>query len=156
MKVSIIVAMAKNRVIGQDEKIPWKIPGEQIRFKELTLGKTILMGRKTYESIGSQLPNRRTIVISRTLESNSNLEVAKSVKDAMDLCINEEEIFIAGGGQIYSEAIKLADKLYITVLDEDVDGNIFFPEVELSRYEKTYENHVDAIIPYTYFTYVKI
>jgi dihydrofolate reductase len=157
MIVSIVVAIAKNDVIGRGEDIPWKIPGEQIRFKELTWNKTILMGRKTYESIGKALPNRRNIVISRrdglTL---SDAIVVKTLEEAFSLFQKEEELFVIGGGQIYEKTLPLAHKLYLTVLDEEISGDIYFPKFDWDRYEKTFEQRVDtASIPYTYYTLEK-
>lgn len=156
MNISIIVAVAENNIIGFDELIPWKIPGEQVRFKELTIGKTIVMGRKTYESIGKLLSNRQTIIVTRNNNYVApNCIIVNSVKEALEISKGEEEVFIAGGGEIYKETINLASKIYLTNVHKLVEGNIFFPVINFEKYEKTYEKYVDGKIPYTYLTYIK-
>lgn len=154
MKISMIAAASTNRVIGRDELIPWEIPGEQKRFKELTLGQTVIMGRKTYESIGKPLPGRRTVIISRTQNiSAENCMTVKSLREAYALLKDEAEIFIAGGGEIYKEALPLADKLYLTVVEQEIEGNIYFPVFDKEAFHLTYEQKMEGTIPYTYYTY---
>ncbi|MEK4512010.1 dihydrofolate reductase [Paenibacillus anaericanus] len=154
MIISLIAAISKNKVIGMDEVIPWSIPGEQIRFKDLTLGKSIIMGRKTYESIGKPLPNRRTIIVSRNPELLvDNCLTVRSLDEAFRLLKEEEEIFIAGGGEIYKEALPQANKIYLTVIDKEIEGNIYFPEFNKEDYITTYEKRNDGEMPYTYYTY---
>jgi dihydrofolate reductase/dihydrofolate reductase (trimethoprim resistance protein) len=152
--ISLIVAVAKNNVIGNNGAIPWKIKGEQKRFKELTTGKTIIMGRKSFEEIGKPLPNRKTILISNTQHIEvENCVTVKSLLEAFALSKYESEIFVAGGGQVYKEAFPYADRIYITVIDKMVDGNVYFPEICEDDFIKTYEERIDGEIPYTYFTY---
>nr|WP_235857443.1 dihydrofolate reductase [Paenibacillus albiflavus] len=154
MIISIIVAISINRVIGMDEVIPWKIRGEQKRFKDLTLGNSIIMGRKTYESIGKPLPNRKTIIITRNQELIiDNCKTVRSLEEAYRLLKDEEEVFIAGGGEVYKEALPHADKIYLTVIDQHIEGNIFFPEFNEDDFNITYQEKVQAEIPYTYFTF---
>lgn len=154
MIVSIIAAVSKNNVIGMDENIPWKIPGEQLRFKHLTLGKSIIMGRKTYESIGSPLPGRKTIVISRSQDiKDKQCITVKSLEEAFHLLKDEHEIFIAGGGQIYAEALPYSHKIYLTIIDDHIDGNIFFPEIDREKFNITFQERIEASIPYTYYTF---
>ncbi|MBE1441432.1 dihydrofolate reductase [Paenibacillus sp. OAS669] len=156
MIVSLIAAMAKNRVIGRDADIPWHIPGEQKRFKELTMGKTMIMGRLTYESIGKPLPGRNTIVISKSKHIElDRCTTVSSLQDALGLVRDQDEVFVVGGGQIYAEAMPLADTIYLTVLDEEVPGNIYFPPFDPDDFIVTYEQHVDASIPYTNYTLVR-
>ncbi len=157
MILSLIAAMAKNRVIGSDADIPWNIPGEQKRFKDLTLGKTIIMGRVTYESIGKPLPGRNTIVISKTKQIElDHCTTVSSLEEALRLVQLEEEVLVAGGGQIYAEAMPLADKIYLTVVDAEIAGNIYFPPFDPEHFNITYDQHVDdASIPYTYYTFEK-
>ena len=135
--ISIIVAMAKNRVIGKDNDMPWgRLPIDLRHFKLVTEGNPIIMGRKTYESIGRPLPNRRNIVLSRQDIEIEGCEVVSSLKDAISLLINEKEIFIIGGGHLYKEALTIADKLFLTHIDAEFDGDTFFPEYEhLDFYE---------------------
>src|SRR5574344_520858 len=108
--ISLIVAVSKNNVIGNNGVIPWKIKGEQKRFKELTTGKTIIMGRKSFEEIGKPLPNRKTILISNTQHIElENCVTVNSLLEAFALSKNESEVFVAGGGQVYKEAFPYAD-----------------------------------------------
>lgn len=152
--ISLIVAVAKNNVIGNNGIIPWKIKGEQKRFKELTIGKTIIMGRKSFEEIGRPLSNRKTILISNTQRIESeNCITVKSLFEALDLAQDEDEVFVAGGGQVYKEAFPYADRIYITVIDKIIEGNVYFPEISDNDFVKKYEERIDGEIPYTYYTY---
>lgn len=155
--VSLIVAISKNNVIGNNGIMPWKIKGEQKRFKELTTGKTIIVGRKSFQEIGKPLPNRKTIIISTTENIvTDNCTTVKSLVEAFNLAKDEEEIFIAGGGQVYKEALPYADKIYITIIDKIVEGNVYFPEINKEDFIKTYEERIDGEIPYTYYTYERV
>jgi dihydrofolate reductase (trimethoprim resistance protein) len=155
--VSLIVAISKNNVIGNNGIMPWKIKGEQKRFKELTTGKTIIVGRKSFQEIGKPLPNRKTIIISTTENIVAdNCTTVKSLLEAFNLAKDEEEIFIAGGGQVYKEALPYADKIYITIIDKIVEGNVYFPEINKEDFIKTYEERIDGEIPYTYYTYERV
>lgn len=152
--ISIIVAVAKNYVIGSNGIIPWRVKGEQKRFKELTTGKTIIMGRKSFEEIGKPLLNRRTILISKTRNiTQENCVTVKSLTEAFDLVQGENEVFVAGGGQIYREALPYTDRIYITVIDKVIEGDIYFPKIREEDFVKTYEEHTDGEIPFTYYTY---
>jgi len=154
---SLIVAISKNNVIGNNGIMPWKIKGEQKRFKELTTGKTIIVGRKSFQEIGKPLPNRKTIIISTTENIvTDNCTTVKSLLEAFNLAKDEEEIFIAGGGQVYKEALPYADKIYITIIDKIVEGNVYFPEINKEDFIKTYEERIDGEIPYTYYTYERV
>ena len=153
--ISIIVAYSKNRVIGYKGKMPWKIKGEQLWFKELTLNHTVIMGRKTYESIGKPLENRLNIIVSSTLFfDEENLKTARSLNEAISLA-NSEEVFIIGGQQLYEEAITIADTLYITEIDIEVEGDTYFPEFDENNYVKTLIKEVDGEIRYRYKKYQK-
>lgn len=130
-RVSLIVAMAKNRVIGINNTLPWRLPADLKHFKALTMGHHMIMGRKTYESIGKQLPGRTTVVVSR--DRNLKIEgciVAHSLPEAIKTCANASHIFVIGGAEIYAQAINLADTLYITEIQKDVAGDAVFPELE--------------------------
>ena len=127
MIISLIAAISSNYVIGKDKDIPWKIPGEQVRFKDLTMGKSVIMGRKTFESIGQPLPNRKTIIISKSKDINyNNCLTVESLERAFNLLQQEDEIFIAGGGEIYKESLPFADRIYLTIIEKEYEGNIFF------------------------------
>jgi dihydrofolate reductase len=130
--ISLIVAMDKNRLIGGKNKLLWNIPGELKRFREITSGHPIIMGRKTHESIGRVLPNRTNIIITRDVNYQvDEALVVHSLKEALTKAESEpggEEIFVIGGGQIYSEALPLVDRLYITVIDHEYEGDTYFPD----------------------------
>jgi dihydrofolate reductase len=130
MRISLIVAMSQNRVIGRGGSIPWKIPGEQKLFKRITLGHSLIMGRKTHEDIGRPLPERLNIVVSRRKDYGATgCLVADSLAAALDLCpAGETEAFVIGGGQLYREALPLADRIYLTLIPAAVPGDTFFPE----------------------------
>jgi dihydrofolate reductase len=126
--ISIIVATSKNRVIGNNKSLIWKLPADLKRFKQITTGNTIVMGRKTYESIGKPLPNRRNIIITRdTNYLVDNCEIVNSLEEALMLCNND--CFIIGGGEIYKQSIDIADKIYLTLVQEDFEGDTYFPEI---------------------------
>lgn len=130
--------MSKNGVIGNNNSLIWNLPNDLKRFKQLTTGNPVVMGRKTYESIGRPLPNRRNIIITRSKNfSIEKCEIVNSLSDALLLCNND--CFIIGGGQIYKESISAADKLYITLIDEHFEGDTFFPEIDKSWVEVSRE-----------------
>ncbi|WP_455031901.1 dihydrofolate reductase [Oribacterium sp.] len=135
--ISIIVAVAKDGAIGKGGKMPWRIPGEQQQFKELTTGHVVIMGRRSYEEIGHPLPNRKNIVVSKTkVFSGENLITAKSLEEALSLA-GEEEIFIAGGAALFQKALPLADRIYITYVDLEVtDADRFFPDFPEEEYHR--------------------
>lgn len=154
--VGLIVAMTKNRVIGLEGRIPWKIKGEQRRFRELTTGNTVIMGRRSYEEIGKPLPNRDTIVISRTSRYEGELlKTASSLKEAISM-VNKGDIYVSGGGKLYEEALSIVDKIYITVIDMEIDGDTFFPEFNKQEFKLVDEESYDAEVPFTYYTYERI
>jgi len=124
--INIIVAHSLNNVIGKDNKLIWKQSDDLKRFKELTTGKTVVMGRKTYDSIGKPLPNRRNIVITRQNIEISGCEVVHSLEEAIKL---DSEIFILGGGEIYQKSIILADRIFLTKIHAEIEGDTYFPEI---------------------------
>lgn len=159
-KLSIIAAMDTNRVIGFNNDIPWHIPHDLKRFKRLTSGHTIIMGRKTFESLGKPLPKRRNIVItSRSDYKAPGIEVVKSVEDAIRIADRKEENFVAGGANIYEQFLPYADKLYLTHIKGEFKGDTYFPRIDYSQWEVVEEEkHVtedDKQIEFTYKTYVR-
>ncbi|MBQ9987164.1 MAG: dihydrofolate reductase [Erysipelotrichales bacterium] len=150
--IALIVAMSKNRVIGNNGTIPWNIPGELTRFKELTTNNVVIMGRRTYEDIGRPLPNRENIIVSTTHTYEAeNCRTARSLQEAIELA-GEQEIYIGGGARLYEEAIPLVDKMYITEVDLEVEGDTFFPCFD----ESLFIREVEAVYPeYTYVTYTR-
>lgn len=142
LRLSILVAMAKNRVIGRNNQLPWHLPADLKHFKFLTMGQTIVMGRKTYESIGKPLPGRANIVITRqTGYEIPGAIVVNSIEDALLVCeetstINSEN-FIIGGEKLYQQTIKICQRMYITEIQSNFDGDVFFPEFDPSDWEET-------------------
>ncbi|MDN3549030.1 dihydrofolate reductase [Mucilaginibacter aquaedulcis] len=137
MTVSIIVAIAKNNAIGKNNKLLWHLPKDLKHFKDVTTGHTVIMGRKTYDSVGKPLPKRRNIIITRQAISIEGCEVVSSVEAALALCANEEEVFIVGGAEIYKQALPLTDRIYLTIIDHDFDGDTFFPELNDQDWKET-------------------
>ncbi|WP_371186596.1 type 3 dihydrofolate reductase [Thalassotalea maritima] len=127
--LSMIVAHAHNRVIGKDNDMPWHMPADLKYFKQTTMKKPVIMGRKTFESIGFPLPGRRNIVISRDAQYHAEgIETVASVDAALALVQDVEEVMVIGGGSIYQHCLPAADRLYITEIDLDTDGDTFFPD----------------------------
>lgn len=127
--VNIIVAMSKNRVIGDSNALIWHLPEDLKRFRNLTTGNAIVMGRKTYESIGRPLPNRRSIVITRDRDYLAEgCEVVNSLEEA--LLLSNSDCFIIGGGEIYRQAMDIADRIYLTLIDKEFEGDTSFPEIK--------------------------
>jgi dihydrofolate reductase len=128
VRVALIAAVARNGVIGAENRLPWKLPEDLRRFRELTTGKPVIMGRKTWESIGRPLPGRRNLVITRRRDFvAAGAECFGSLSEALAVC--EGECFVIGGGEIYAQAMPLADRLYLTRLERDVEGDAYFPPV---------------------------
>ena len=154
--ISIIVAVAKGGAIGKEGKIPWKIPGEQRQFKELTTGHVVIMGRTSYEEIGHPLPKRTNIVVSKTkVFSGENLYTVKSLQEAIERA-GQEEIFIAGGAEIFQEALPLADKIYMTYVDMEVpDADRFFPDFPEEEYNREEIEKVGGETSYLRVLYTK-
>jgi len=134
--LSMIVAHADNRVIGKDNDMPWHLPADLAYFKRTTLGKPIIMGRKTYESIGRPLPGRKNIVISRDEGYRAEgVEVVGSVEAALALVSDVEEVMVIGGGAIYKHCLPAAQRLYITHIDANIVGDTYFPEYDLNEWQ---------------------
>ncbi|MEG2018162.1 MAG: dihydrofolate reductase [Clostridium sp.] len=153
--ISLIVAYGNNKVIGNLGKMPWDIKGELKRFKELTTGNVVIMGRRTYEYIGRPLPDRMNIVISNTKEYNEvNVKTAKSLEEAIRMAGNKD-IYISGGSRVYEEALPMVEKMYITEVDITVDGDTYFPKFDESKFIKEINEKVAGEIPYVYVTYTR-
>lgn len=140
MKISLVVAMSENRVIGVENRLPWNIPEDLKRFKKITSGHPILMGRKTFESIGRPLPNRTNIVITRNKDYRAEgVATCFSLTDALawaQKAPGAEEVFIIGGGEIFREALPLAHRIYLTEVKWPFDGDAFFPEFDETEYKE--------------------
>ena len=151
MRLSIIVAASQNNVIGNDGGMPWRLSNDLQRFKKLSLGKPIIMGRKTFDSIGKPLPGRTNIVVTRDKEWQSPGAVnVQSLDRAIELAgeiassTGEEEIFVIGGGEIYRQALDSADRIYLTRVQADIEGDTDFPELQGEDWRPSHEEHVPA------------
>jgi dihydrofolate reductase len=137
-RISIIVAMARNRVIGMNGKIPWHLPNDLRFFKRLTMGHPIIMGRKTFESIGSLLPGRTTVVVTRRPDyAVPGAIVAHTLEAAITACANDAEVFVIGGAEIYRAALPLADRIYLTTVDAEPAGDTWMPEFDGSAWRES-------------------
>lgn len=161
--LSIVVAKAKNNIIGKDNKLVWHLPADLKHFKELTTGHKIIMGRKTFESLGRVLPNRKHIIFSQNPDfkvKDENVEVVHSLLQIQELIEGEEEAFVIGGAMIYNFLMPYVKKMYVTQIDQEFDGDAFFPVIsentwkEISREKgtKNEENNLD----YEFVTYERI
>jgi dihydrofolate reductase len=145
-ELSVIAAIARNGTIGRDNALPWRLPEDLKRFKALTMGHHIIMGRKTYESLGRLLPGRTTVIVSRNHDyAVSGAIVANSLRQALQACGGDKEIFVIGGAQLYQEALPMAGRLYLTEIDEDFNGDVHFPKIDSSAWrERSRETHLSA------------
>ncbi len=168
MILSLIAGIGKNGELGKDNKLLWTLPTDMKFFRETTSGHPIIMGRKTFESIGRPLPKRRNIVITRDTSYGQDLpaqtggiEVVHSIEEALALFANtDEEVFCIGGAEIYNLSFNLADKLYITEVDQEFEADAFFPRIHSETWQEISRDHHDAdaehMAAYTFVTYVRI
>jgi len=151
--INLIVAMANNRVIGLNNQMPWHLPADLQHFKATTMSHPIVMGRKTFESIGRPLPGRRNLVISRNPDLKiEGVEVYNSIESALDACSEASDIMIIGGSNLYSQTLQHADRLFLTFIDLDTDGDAHFPDwTHMSWQETSRDAHqADEKNPYNY------
>ncbi len=152
MKLYHVVAMANHRVIGKDNKLPWHFSADLKHFKQLTTGSTVIMGRKTFESIGKPLPNRQNFVISRTRAGhNDNLHFFSSIEEALHQ-VATEKAFIIGGSNLYGQTVSIVEGIYLTRIEADFEGDAFYPEIPKGFIQKSknrlQENPVIEVIEY--------
>lgn len=154
--ISLIVAHDENLVIGHQNKMPWHLLGELQYFKKMTMGKPMIMGRKTFESIGKALPGRRNIVITRNKDYVAEgIEVVTSLQSALDLVKGAEEVMIIGGAQIFNDAMQVADRLYITKIHASFEGDTYFPGYDDWHIVSQQEPAEDSGVSFTYYIYEK-
>jgi len=161
MRISIIVALADNRVIGSKNQLPWKLSSDLKHFKEVTMSKPIIMGRKTYESIGRPLPGRKNIVLTTIKHfAIPGCEVVNNFDDALTAAGDADEVFVIGGATIYNEALPHADKLFMTHIHAEVEGDTFFPDWDKTQWrEVSREDHKadeKNEHPYTFAIYERL
>ena len=157
-KVTLIAAIDQNRVLGKDNQLIWHLPEDLKRFKRLTTGHAIIMGRKTFESLPKALPNRHNIVVTRNQNySKEGITVCHSVKDALECAKDDEQPFVIGGGQIYEQAIGLADVIELTKIHAQFEGDVFFPEIDLKKWSVEEEERMShPNFEYSFITYINI
>ena len=153
MKISLIVAMATNRAIGLNNEMPWHLSADLKKFKQITMGAPILMGRKTYESIGRLLPGRTNIIISRNSDyQQDGCLVFNSIEQAVASCQKYDEIFVIGGATFYEAMIELADKLYLTEINKEFEADTFFPVINRAEWKEVAREDIlnDSTVDFSY------
>jgi dihydrofolate reductase len=144
-ELSLIVAMDENRLIGSNNDLPWQMPADLAYFKRTTMGKPIIMGRKTFASIGRPLPGRRNIVITRDSDfSAAGCEIANGIDAALSMCSDMEEVMLIGGASLYQQTIDQATQLYITLIHHSFEGDTWFPEFDLREWKQESREDHDA------------
>jgi dihydrofolate reductase len=162
MKISLIVAMASNRVIGIDNQLPWHLSADLKRFRQITMGSPIVMGRKTYESIGRPLPGRTNVIISRDpAYKQEGCLVFNDIETAIGSCCQKfREIFVIGGSELYRSVLPMADALYVTLIHKEFSGDVFFPEIDARQWAEAAREDIDddpdADFSYSFIKYKKI
>jgi dihydrofolate reductase len=156
MIVTIVVAISENNAIGKNNQLLWYLPADLKHFKNITTGHTVIMGRKTYDSVGKPLPNRRNIIITHQDITIEGCEVVKSITDALALSTAEEEVFIIGGAEIYRQSIHLTNRIYLTTVRQSFDADAFFPKIDYREWKETArEDHQPDEknkLPYSFIT----
>jgi len=156
MNTYIVVAIASNNAIGKNNRLLWHLPNDLKHFKEITTGHTVIMGRKTYDSVGKPLPKRRNIVITRQAITIPGCEVAGSLQQAIELGRNDGDVYIIGGAEIYKQAMPLTDIIYLTIVHQAFEADTFFPEINPNEWlETSREDHQPDEknpLPYSFIT----
>ena len=157
-KVTLIAAIDENSVLGKDNQLIWHLPEDLKRFKRLTTGHAIIMGRKTFESLPKALPNRHNIVVTRNQNySKEGVTVCHSLEAAIECAKNDDQPFVIGGGQVYEQAIELADVIELTKIHAQFGGDVFFPEIDLKKWSVEKEEHMShPDFEYSFITYTNI
>lgn len=158
MKISLIVAMSSNRVIGLENRLPWHLSADLKKFKQLTMGHAILMGRLTFESIGRPLPGRTNIIISRNPGyQQPGCFVYNDIATALDSCKNETELFVIGGESLYQQFLPHADYIYITSIHQHFEGDTYFPELQVEQWRESSREDIDTdcSVPFRY-SFIKL
>jgi dihydrofolate reductase len=151
MILSLIAAMAENRIIGQNGAVPWDLPDDRFRFRSLTMGHPVIMGRRTFEAIGHPLPGRKNIILTRqTRYRAEGCDVVHDLRSALEACEGSTEVFIIGGAEIYRESLPFAERIYLTIVHAEVAGDAFFPIMPSGEFKKTELGTVGGDLPCTY------
>ena len=153
----IIVAISQNGVIGRDGRLPWHLPSDLKHFKKTTMNYPIIMGRKTFESIGRPLPGRKNIVLSRNSAlSLPGCAVVHSIEEALDLCREDDKVFIIGGADVFNDFLPITDTIIVTALEREVVGDVYFPEIDPAVFIQTEAITHDLEEPYSILRYERI
>ena len=153
MERAHVVAMAENRVIGKNGRMPWHIPGEQKIFRNLTVGKALILGRKTHESIGRVLPDRTTIIVTRQPDYHvDGAYVVHSVQEGLDLAgrLGFDQVVIGGGGELFAQTLQATDRIYLSVVHAVFEGETYYPELPDNMFAEISRKEIDASIPYAF------
>lgn len=158
MKISLIVAMATNRIIGSNQQIPWHLSADLKKFKQITMGHPILMGRKTHESIGKALPGRRNLIISRNKGYQAEgCEVFNDIQQAITRCKNAQELFVIGGASFYEAMLPHADFIYLTEIHQTFTGDTFFPRINPDQWQEITREDINNDIQVNFsYSFVKL
>lgn len=160
LKITLIVAATENNVIGKVNKMPWHLPNDLKYFKKNTLEHSVVMGRKTFESLGKPLPDRRNIILTRDMTAKSDdVDIANSFQEVLNYCRDEREIFVIGGGEIFKQTLPFADKILLTRLHTTIDGDAYFPELPAHEWilesEDKHEKDEKHPFDYSFQVYVR-
>ncbi|MES2134557.1 MAG: dihydrofolate reductase [Bacteroidota bacterium] len=163
MKISLIVATSLNHGIGKENQLPWHLPADLKFFKTTTMGCPVVMGRKTFQSIGRTLPGRKNVVITRDNTFNKDkqydIELASGLKEALHVLDSEKEVFVIGGGEIFKQSMELADTIYLTLVNTTIEADVFFPEIDKNKFTLVWEEEHKADeknkFDYTFQKFVK-
>ncbi len=154
--VTIVVAISQNHAIGKNNQLLWNLPRDLKHFKDITTGHTVIMGRKTYDSVGKPLPKRRNIIITRQNITIEGCEVVSSIEDALALCADEEEVFVVGGAEIYRQAMHLVNRIYLTIVKKDFEADSFFPPIDEKEWktvaQEDFEPDEKNPLPFSFIT----
>ncbi len=163
MRASLIVAVSANGAIGRDGDLPWRLPADLRHFKRLTMGHHLIVGRRTWESVGVVLPGRTMVVVTRDLNYRPKVEgvmVAHSLGEALRLAESDDEPFVAGGAGLYREALKIVDRIYLTRIHREFEADTFFPEFDAAQWvvvaEEPHEPDEKNVYPYTFLTFDRV
>lgn len=151
--IILIAACSRNWVIGKDNQLIWHLPEDLKRFKQITSNKTVLMGRKTYESIGKPLPNRTNLIV--TSDKNFKADGCIIYNDLIQALRHDSDIIVIGGSQIYQQSIKIADKIELTMIDQYFEGDSYFPEIDQNWIKVNFEKHQNENFKWSYITYLR-
>jgi len=158
--ITIVVAIASNYAIGKNNQLLWHLPKDLKHFKDVTSGGTVIMGRKTFDSVGRPLPKRRNIVITRKPVSIEGCEVVSSIDAAIALCKTEEEVFIVGGAEIYRQTMPMVNRIYLTIVHHSFDADTFFPEIDYKEWKELeredHETDEKHQFPYSFITLERV